>query len=657
MHRKRLLNRISSADGRALAGYANKPGLLPNSKRLSLVLDDTAVKSTHRIGPYSQGLRRWAERPCFEDRVIVYLPSSDSETGLRQERVYATNAVEALGYSEELELLAGLDDIQLREDMLEFSFSPVTPELSFTPSTASLASAPPSPLLTASPPTTSTKQFPSVMYKPAPSPLRRESTESAPQLQLIPTSGSVSSPFLTVPTSPAASPSPPSPAISPATTKPAVRFAEDSDESIPLDYVMRYKQARDHKAKFLAAEKARRLEEQGREASARRAQEDARRIADERRRLEEARRKHEAERRKQEQERKNWEQERANWDRERRAIEEEKRQRTIHDELADARRRRESSRVGAVPKSNEGMVAWEGDREKERARRNQEARENYSRPTYDRAASPVPRRQSSDAIVPSGGASPSGSRNNIPFVNSSPGSSRPPSIAATGSVRGSSRPPSMYSTPPSSASDVRARRESKTSRRTSIVSDNPYGQQPMFLHPGTPTGGYPWGMVPPVPPMPMNMNVMPVAMPMPMMSMPMPAMAYTDLPLLPPAAPFMMHQFGQRSPNHRSHSSSPTRAKGEGSERGKDSPQNAHRRKASSDAIPATSGSSPYTQPQQQHSAASLRSSRSANPSMQQGQPPSVQRPTPVTTTSWGKQPGFQNLSRPQSNRRQTMIT
>lgn len=141
--RKRLLGRLDRFHESSLAGFANRR----NVRQIpSLVLDDVAIPKTARVQPFSQGLRRWTERPCFEDRVIVYLPAEGGDD-LRAERVYASAAVEALGYSEHIEALAGLyDDIGLP------TASPVEPPsvVSTTPfpmtsSTTSLSSAPPSP--------------------------------------------------------------------------------------------------------------------------------------------------------------------------------------------------------------------------------------------------------------------------------------------------------------------------------------------------------------------------------------------------------------------------------------------------------------------------------------------------------------------------------
>ena len=216
---------------------------------------------------------------------------------------------------------------------------------------------------------------------------------------------------------------------------------------MPAGYVMRIKQKREEKARFLQMERERRVHE-------------------------EQRRKHEEERRRQEEEKSRWEKEKAAWDRERKAMEDERKKRQYTDELAAARSRRENSRVGAVPNTLGGSpILWDGDRELEKERRGREAMPTYLRPTYDNSPLPAGPRRGSDTNVPS-----------TATRNGSPGSSRPPSIggsgSASGSVRGSSRPPSMYSTPPSSATDIhsRERRESRASKRGSINSESSQSQ-------------------------------------------------------------------------------------------------------------------------------------------------------------------------------------
>ncbi|KAI0347264.1 hypothetical protein BDW22DRAFT_1342114 [Trametopsis cervina] len=705
LHHMRLLRRLNTTPAdRYLAPYAGRTA--PSTKHLSLVLDDHAVSKTLRVSRASLGLRRWIERPCFEDRVLVYVPAENGV--VRPERVSATAAVEALGYSDALDALAGMPDEDVAvvsQDLFTEPPAPNTPTLSLTPSTASISSLPPSPVPSiptdsAPPPASSaqsTKAFPTLAYKSSPSPLRMASPEIAlpgPPAAKAPPPRSFSSPTITKsPARPAAmSSSNTSPSITttpqiqtPDTPRHGVRFAEDDDkdDSIPLDYVLRIKQAKDQKAKFLAAERARRESTQIRDPPARpsletpqQMREDLKRVAAERRKLEEEKRRHELERRQQEEERKKWEQERAAWERQKRAEEEERRKRMYAEEIVEARRRREGTRQGPIPKV-ENITSWNGDREKERERKGSEAKPRYSRAKYDDLPG-MPRRESSEP----GFVNASSTSLRLPHPgNSSPGSSGPPSVG-TGSVRdSSSRPPSMYSTPPSSASaiDLRQRRESKASRRASMMSDGSAlaAQQQMFMQQGM-GSPYPWGMgMPPVPPMPMNMNMnmVPVAVPMPMMQMQMPMMPYADMPLLPPTPPFMMQSYGPRQgQGQRSHSASPTRSPhSSSSDRGQDASAKGSHRKMPSDELPKRSSdvgrsASPYGQPgspapsySRHHSSSPSSYSpqqpqpqpRSASRSSQrQSQAPSV-RPTPVSTWT---QPAFQNLSRPPADRRQTMI-
>lgn len=115
MHKARILRRLSHQDlTRPEELSIVSLGLsktLP-AKRPSLVLDDQAVPRTHRVRKYSQGLQTWALRPCFEDRMDVWMPEGartapGSQTVLRT-RVTGTNfGVAALEISEFTDLLAG----------------------------------------------------------------------------------------------------------------------------------------------------------------------------------------------------------------------------------------------------------------------------------------------------------------------------------------------------------------------------------------------------------------------------------------------------------------------------------------------------------------------------------------------------------------------
>lgn len=483
---------------------------------------------------------------------------------------------------------------------------------------------------------------------------------------------------------------PPSTAASPPTSassaqtplksalKHGVRFAEkekEKEDQIPLGYVMRIKNKREEKVRFLQVERERR--------------------------------KHEEERRRHEDEKRKWEEERAIWEREKRAMEEERKKKLYADEVAAARSRRESQRFGSGVTTGNGLATGQWDRGERPRPEREGSSSSYTRPAYDHAAhSAMPPRQNSDfslALPKSsrqGSASGSGS--------GSPADSRPNSVYGSGS-----RPPSMHSgvpTPSSSQQDVRTREHRMSgsgSRRGSIVSETG-GSWRRSEHVSVPSLPVVWPMgvnmnVPAVP-----MSAMHMAMPMQMLQMPMQMPMYgmpMDMPLLPPSAPFMQ-SYGQRSPSssrphspQRSQSSSPTLGRqslpaSESSERVNRMSQQP--RSASTPRAPSLprSESSPRPNPTRAHhqrtssggdipqrpvnrrsqvedkrgATAKVTAPRVTSPSSS-----SLHRPNPIpgasipshpppafsqARSSWAlTQPGFQNLSRPNAGRRQTVIS
>ncbi len=285
----------------------------------------------------------------------------------------------------------------------------------------------------------------------APSPLRNEA-ESPKTLQMLPPSP------------------PPSP---PQTVKRGVRFAEDDKEDqIPIGYIMRVKKQREAKAKFLQQQK------------------EQRQSAEEQTRIEK-------ERQQREEQRLQWEKERLAREKEKRAADEERNKRLYAEEIAAARARRETQKMGSSSKaiSNSSSIA------SLRSNANKEPQQSskYSRVAYDPIA-PPPRRQGSEA----------GAANSRP--SSLTGHPNHPSQAG-------SRPSSVYS---SSSDDV-------TKRYSAASTSNMHGR---------------WS----------SSNTSLVPPPMPFLTSPPSAF---DMPLLPPTAPFMLHQY----PRPRSqHSSSPSQS-------------------------------------------------------------------------------------------------
>ncbi|KAI9001037.1 hypothetical protein BD414DRAFT_20641 [Trametes punicea] len=716
MHRKRLQRRLqhgdlSPSEKRFIASFAGRRTVL--RERLSLQLDDNAVDYRH-VKSASAGLKKWADRPCFEDRVQVLLaenvPVSNADEPAWTRVAPATGfGVAALEYSVTLELLAGLYeeeapgqqepqasesssapfdflrlDTQLPLDLTPplsqspLTLSPSSPSESPSPASSLSATPPaPSPTMAPSPSSPSNSHAPSrnQQYKATPSPLRMEAMSSSSS-----TGHLVASPSSTATSTTVASPPPPSSAVSapssapPVLLKPAlkqgVRFLEgekeDKADGVPLGYVQRIKQKREEKARFLQAERERR--------------------------------KHEEERRKHEEEKRKWEEERAAWEREKRAIEEERRKRLYADEVAAARSRRESQRFGSLgAATGDGLATGQWDRS-ERHRPERESSATYTRAAYDPAAHAhhPPVRQGSDSSIsiarPLRTAGGSGS--------GSPSDSRPSSVYGSGNVPGSSRPSSMYGSPSSSQQDVRLRERERErrvsgsgSRRGSMISEGGGS----YRHPDpVPVPPLPqmWGMgmnmnVPPMQGMPMGM-----AMPMPMYGMGM------DMPLLPPSPPFMMQQYGYRPPSQnsnrnsqhsqpspsRSHSSSPTLGRHHHSASGSTERVNRLSQSHGSSSSPrAPSVPRSESTPHRGHHRTSsgeithrpsvgARSQSDDRRSTKSAAAAAPQRPAPVHSSSLPPHPppsfnqarqswalpksGFENVSRPsQSGRRQTIIS
>jgi len=109
MHKTRVLQRldrqqITQTQELSIISFAMRP---TPTKRPSLQLDDEALSPTFLVRTYSQGLQKWALRPCFEDRVAVWALEEGTGNVLCT-RVTGTGfGVAALEISEALDVLAG----------------------------------------------------------------------------------------------------------------------------------------------------------------------------------------------------------------------------------------------------------------------------------------------------------------------------------------------------------------------------------------------------------------------------------------------------------------------------------------------------------------------------------------------------------------------
>ena len=129
MHRTRLQRRLQRSDlapaeTRSIAPFAGRRAhpSPPSPPAAVHPFDDTAVRPG-LVKAYSAGLRRWADRPCFEDRLLVLLAEDVPRPGLlsvgepRWTRVAPATAcgVEALEFSVSVEILAGFYEDLPRE--------------------------------------------------------------------------------------------------------------------------------------------------------------------------------------------------------------------------------------------------------------------------------------------------------------------------------------------------------------------------------------------------------------------------------------------------------------------------------------------------------------------------------------------------------------
>lgn len=169
MLKRRLLHRLeqgklSRSDEHFLRSFANRRRP-PPEKRSSLGLDDTALKERDRLTMYSQGLKHWIERPCFEERLVLYMPSSETGEIVMRGIVGTNLGVAELEFSEGIEALAGLyepfdpppaDAAIPIHSPSPTNATPPLPPLSMSSSSSSVSSMLPSPVVVSPPASSST---------------------------------------------------------------------------------------------------------------------------------------------------------------------------------------------------------------------------------------------------------------------------------------------------------------------------------------------------------------------------------------------------------------------------------------------------------------------------------------------------------------------
>ncbi|KXN89662.1 hypothetical protein AN958_05529 [Leucoagaricus sp. SymC.cos] len=456
-----------------------------------------------------------------------------SQDGVRRTPIVGTLAVTALEYSEFLDVMVDPD------------FDPSSPlpglpqEVDWTPSVQFTQPSQSPPLDAAS-----VNSRPS--YLPSPSPLRNqhnsdvslsESTSQytilAPNTDMAHTQSSLSGNVLSLTAK--------RPIIQNSVAAPVkrvVRFVEeDTEDAVPL-HLVRQKKKQEEMAKFLRAEQRRRMMKEEQE----RWRLEAEAMKQERRRLVK--------------------------ERERR----EKEQKQYAELVASTRFRRESQRAGIIPGSkldtDGSLLAPSPSTTSLRETERNQPRDPRSSPMHHSgSSSSIPRREASDsALSPSHLYSVETSSYRTGSGGHSPG----------GSISGhghQSRPGSMYS---SSSEDGRP--NSKRYSTTPINLTRLFGDR-IASYPMGSGSNHSLHKVPPLPSLPMMPELM------------------NDFDLLPPSAPFMMHQYGRQSRN-----SSPGRSNSSGSLRGGSATNSSSERLnlhriSSRSKEPSSTSSSPGTSP------------------------------------------------------------
>ncbi|KAF8812523.1 hypothetical protein BYT27DRAFT_6425168 [Phlegmacium glaucopus] len=483
MLNSRLLARLNSptlshSELSSIISFASKSTPLTITHSILPSSDISRPPKSSHITSASLGIQRWITRPCFEDRFAVYLPT---DSGIQCRLVTSSMPVAALEYPEYLDVMVDpdFDQSSPNPERNVFNFyhhAPADP--SHTLPTIQSHDSSPEPN-----PTTVTPVHWRNSSTAIPSPLRIQ--HSPPQPITAPIKKDM-----------VVTPAPKS------TVKRVVRFAEDDEEDrIPL-HMVRMKKKREDKVKFLQLEQLKRAKEE-------------------------------------EEERKLLEQEALERERRRLAKEKEKREadKALYAEaIVAARMRREGHRTGTILPSNTtdssnplaSSPSFTSLRNSERNKPLTDPRKLSSKPPFDSPATlSIPRRDNSDSTYYHHQS------------DSSPGSSRPPSIGHSPvSPSHHSRPPSTYSAHTSSSEEVRQKRGSKrNSVSVASVGGGPSSYHRPSLVPSYPSRSGSSQSIPQVPPLPDFVH---------------------DMPLLPPTAPFMKGSSYTRSSKSPGPSSTPS---------------------------------------------------------------------------------------------------
>lgn len=129
MHVRKMLWRLdhrtlSKAEVQSIAGLARRPQPKATSRNgMEKKTDDEMISyASMRVGRFSRGLRKWALRPCFEGRFLVWQPDEKGDVVCKAVMgVERELAVCDLEFTEGTEALAGLE---LDDEMFERNVFP-----------------------------------------------------------------------------------------------------------------------------------------------------------------------------------------------------------------------------------------------------------------------------------------------------------------------------------------------------------------------------------------------------------------------------------------------------------------------------------------------------------------------------------------------------
>lgn len=111
LHKTALLRRLESqtltpSENESIAAFGHRPKhVVPKTRRGGI--DDEALSDVKKLRYYSSGLRVWLDRPCFEERCVLWTWDAERKEVVTRRIEGSERAVASLEFSEGVEALAG----------------------------------------------------------------------------------------------------------------------------------------------------------------------------------------------------------------------------------------------------------------------------------------------------------------------------------------------------------------------------------------------------------------------------------------------------------------------------------------------------------------------------------------------------------------------